>query len=201
MAFWVKSICPGRSCWRALITISNMDNDLQAKHAHLDVQRVAIRCLGLFGLLEKMPSEELVRQLRVSYIKGPHPISIEACKALFDLGMWHGPQEVDRVLKHDLPCQIQYDKKLFSPVNFSDLEGDLNVGMLDLLYGGFGKDDWGNPSTCNEDECVHAVLGEGFAKFLLVSENYPSIPASLHPVLLSKLISLFFSDVKEYPQR
>ncbi|KAF7816323.1 condensin complex subunit 3 [Senna tora] len=179
---------------------SNMDNELQAKHAHLDVQRIAVRCLGIFGLLERIPSEELVKQLSISYIKGPHPISMEACKALVDLGMWHGPQEVDRVLKHDLPCQIQCDKKFFSPVNFSDLEGDLNVGLLDLLYGGFEKDDWGNLSTCTEDECVHAVLGEGFAKILLLSEKYPSIPTSLHPVLLSKLISLFFSDETEHTQ-
>ncbi|XP_054789986.1 uncharacterized protein LOC129295485 [Prosopis cineraria] len=168
-----------------------------AKHAHLDVQRVAIRCLGLFGLLERMPSEELVKQLRVSFVKGPHAISIEACKALFDFGMWHGPQEIDRLLMHDHASQIQCDKNIFSPVNFSDSEGDLNVGMLDLLYGGFEKCDWGNFSTCNEDECVHAVLGEGFAKILLLSQHYPSIPASLHPVLLSKLITFFFSDETE----
>lgn len=174
---------------------------LQAKHAHLDVQRIAVRCLGLFGLLERMPSEDLLKQLRISYIKGPHPISMEACKALFDLGMCHGPQEVDRLLKHDLASEIQCDKKIFSPVNFSDLEGDLNVGILDLLYGGFEKDDWGNLSTCNEDECIFAVLGEGFAKILLLSEYYPTIPPSLYPVLLSKIISLFFSDETEHPQR
>ncbi|KAI9118393.1 hypothetical protein K1719_010725 [Acacia pycnantha] len=168
-----------------------------AKHAHLDVQRVAIRCLGLFGLLERMPGEELVKQMRVSYIKGPQPISTEACKALFDIGMWHGPQEVDKVLMHDNASQIQSDKNIFSPVNFSDLEGDLNAGMLDLLYGGFEKEDWGNLSICNEDECVQAVLGEGFAKILLLSPYYPSIPASLHPVILSKLITLFFSDETE----
>ncbi|OIW14158.1 hypothetical protein TanjilG_21298 [Lupinus angustifolius] len=172
-----------------------------AKHAHLNVQRIAVRCLGLFGLLERKPSAELLKQLRISYIKGPHPISIEACKALMDLGMWHDPQEVDRVLKHDNSCQINCDKKSFSPVNFSESEGDLDVGLLDLLYGGFEKDDWASPLTSNEDECVYAVLGEGFAKILLLSENYPSIPDSLHPVLLSKLIYLYFSDASEHLQR
>ncbi|KAF1894935.1 hypothetical protein Lal_00022429 [Lupinus albus] len=172
-----------------------------AKHAHLSVQRIAVRCLGLFGLLERKPSVELLKQLRISYMKGPHPISIEACKALMDLGMWHDPQEVDRVLKPDNSSQINCDKKTFSPVNFSESEGDLDVGLLDLLYGGFEKDDWASPLTSNEDECVYAVLGEGFAKILLLSEKYPSIPDSLHPVLLSKLIYLYFSDVSEHLQR
>lgn len=178
-----------------------MQWNAQAKHAHWDVQRIAIRCLGLFGLLERKPSAELLKQLRISYIKGPHSISIEACKALIDLGMWHRPQEVDRVLKHDIPCQINREKKSFSPVNFSDSEGDLDVETLDLLYGGFENDNWANPLTSHEDECVHAVLGEGFAKILLLSDNYPSIPASLHPVILSKLIYLYFSDVSEHLQR
>lgn len=173
----------------------------QAKQSHLDVQRIAVRCLGLFGLLERKPSAELLKQLRTSYIQGPHSISIEASKALIDLVMWHGPQEVDRVLKHTIPGQINCDKKSFCPVNFSDLEGDLNVETLDILYGGFENDDWVSPSTSNDDECINAVLGEGFAKILLLSDNYPSIHASLHPVLLSKIIYLYFSDVSEHLYR
>lgn len=164
------------------------------------MQRIAVRCLGLFGLLERRPNAELLKQLRISYIKGPHLISIEACKALIDLLMWHGPQEVDRVLNPDIPIQVNGDKKCFCPVNFTDSEGDSNsnVGMLDHLYGGFENDDWADPPlTSNEDECIFAILGEGFAKILLLSDNYPSIPASLHPVLLSKLIYLYFSDVSE----
>lgn len=163
------------------------------------MQRIAVRCLGLYGLLERKPNAELVKQLRVSYIKGPHIISIEAAKALIDLVMWHGPQEIDSVLNHEIPSQLNCDKKCFCPVNFSDFEGDSNsnVDILDLLYGGFENEDWANPLTSNEDECIYAILGEGFAKILLLSDNYPSIPASLHPVLLSKLIYLYFSDVSE----
>lgn len=165
------------------------------------MQRIAVRCLGLFGLLERKPNAELLKQLRISYIKGPHLISIEACKALIDLVMWHGPQEVDRVLKPDIPYQINCDKKSFCPVNFSDSEensnSNSNAEMLDILYGGFENDDWASPLTSNEDECIYAVLGEGFAKILLLSDNYPSIPSSLHPVLLSKIIYLYFSDVSE----
>ncbi|XP_058787474.1 uncharacterized protein LOC131661851 isoform X1 [Vicia villosa] len=174
-----------------------------AKQSLADVQRIAVRCLGLFGLLERKPNAELLKQLRVSYIKGPHIISTEAAKALIDLVMWHGPQEVDRVLDHEIPSQLNCDKKSFCPVNFSDFEGDSNsnVGILDLLYGGFENEDWANPLTSNEDECIYAILGEGFAKILLLSDNYPSIPASLHPVLLSKLIYLYFSDVSENMHR
>ncbi|XP_061352802.1 uncharacterized protein LOC133297649 [Gastrolobium bilobum] len=172
-----------------------------AKQSHLDVQRIALRCLGLFGLLERKPSAELLKQLRMSYIKGPHSISIEACKALIDLCMWHGPQEVDRVLKHNIPCQMNCDKKSFSPVDFSDSEGNSDVEMLDILYGGFQNSYWASPLTNTEDECIYAVLGEGFAKILLLSDKYPSIPACLHPVLLSKLIYLYFSDVSEHLHR
>ncbi|KAJ7964464.1 Condensin complex subunit 3 [Quillaja saponaria] len=171
-----------------------------AKHVHLDVQRIAIRCLGLFGLLERIPSDELVKQLRRSFMKGPHPISIEASKVLIDLGMWHGPQELDRVLGQDLYCQQRDDKKGFSPVNFTDLDEDSNVETLDLLYAGFEKEEWQNSLT-DEDDSVHAVLGEGFAKILLLSESYPSIPATLHPLLLSKLIIFYFSNVTEHLQR
>ncbi|KAK7305684.1 hypothetical protein VNO77_43593 [Canavalia gladiata] len=172
-----------------------------AKQSHLDVQRIAVRCLGLFGLLERKPSAELLKLLRISYIKGPHSISIEACKALVDLVMWHGPQEVDKVLKHNVPYQINCEKKTFSPVDFSDSEGDLEVETLDILYGGFENDDWASPLTGNEDECVYAVLGEGFAKILLLSDNFPTIPTPLHSVLLSKLIYLYFSGVSEHMHR
>jgi condensin complex subunit 3 len=167
------------------------------------VQRIAVRCLGLFGLLERKPNAELLKQLRISYIRGPHLISIEACKALTDLVMWHGPQEVDRVLNHDIPSQVNSDKNCFCPVNFSDSEVDSNsnVDTLDLLYGGIENEDWANPLTSSEDECIYAILGEGFAKILLLSDNYPSIPASLHPVLLSKLIYLYFSDISENMHR
>ncbi|ESW35371.1 hypothetical protein PHAVU_001G229600 [Phaseolus vulgaris] len=171
------------------------------KQSHLDVQRIAVRCLGLFGLLERKPSAELLKQLRISYIKGPHSISTEACKALIDLVMWHGPEEVDKVLKLNIPCQINSEKSTFCPVNFSDSEEDLDVETLDILYGGFENADWASPLPSNEDECVHAILGEGFAKILLLSDNYPSLPISLHPVLLSKLIYLYFSDVSEHLHR
>ncbi|BFG23931.1 hypothetical protein CerSpe_102050 [Prunus speciosa] len=165
-----------------------------AKHSHLEVQRIAVRCLGLFGLLEKKPSQELVKQLKVSFVKGPAPISIIACKALFDLGMWHNLQEVDRVVGQDVLSQHQDYDITSSPLNFSDTDGISNIKLLDLLYAGLIKDDWDNSLASDENESVQGALGEGFAKVLLVSENYQSMPASLHPLLLSKLITLYFSN-------
>jgi condensin complex subunit 3 len=166
----------------------------------LDVQRVAIRCLGLFGLLEKKPSEELLKQLRLSFAKGPAPVSIMACKALIDLVMWHGPQEVDRVIGLDHSSNFQGDKMAVDLVDFSKADDNLNVELLDLLYAGFDRNNWGDVET-EENETVQAALGEGFAKILLLSENYPSIPAALHPLHLAKLIKLYFSNETKDLQR
>ncbi|XWS30638.1 hypothetical protein CRYUN_Cryun23aG0002700 [Craigia yunnanensis] len=172
-----------------------------AKHVHLDVQRVAVRCLGLFGLLENKPSEELIKQLRISYVKGPSIISTVACKALFDFGMWHGPQEVDRAMGQNILSLLQEYNMPSSPINFSDTDGDSNIKLVDLLYAGFATNNWGGALENDDSESVQAVLGEGFAKILLLSEKDPSIPASLHPLLLSKLISLYFSDESRDLQR
>ncbi|KAB1211329.1 Condensin complex subunit 3 [Morella rubra] len=172
-----------------------------AKHAHLDVQRIAVRCLGLFGLLEKKPNQELVKQLRRSFVHGPPAVSVVACKALIDLGMWHGTEEVDRAVGENFSLEVLHEKKAFSPVNFSDTDELPNVQMLDLLYAAIDKDDGNNSLASDEYESVQAILGEGFAKILLLSENYPSIPASLHPFLLAKLISLYFSNERKELQR
>ncbi|KAK3218552.1 hypothetical protein Dsin_012522 [Dipteronia sinensis] len=172
-----------------------------AKHVHLDVQRVAVRCLGLFGLLENKPSKELVKQLRQSFIKGPSTISIMACKALIDLGMWHGPQEVDKATEHDFSLQPSDDKMTFTPIKLSETDEDLNIELLRLLYSEIQISCWGKCLESDENESIQAVLGEGFAKVLLLSENYPSIPASLHPLLLAKLINLYFSDESKDLQR
>ncbi|CBI38660.3 hypothetical protein VitviT2T_024458 [Vitis vinifera] len=172
-----------------------------AKHVHLAVQRVATRCLGLFGLLERKPSVELVKQLRFCFIKGSSSISIVACKALIDIGMWHGPQEVDRAMGLELSSLLHENKMTFSPVNLCDMNEDWNVELLDLLYAGLNVNDWIKSVDMDENESVQAILGEGFAKILLLSENYPCIPASLHPLFLSKLIILYFSNETKELQR
>ncbi|CAL5373808.1 unnamed protein product [Camellia sinensis] len=165
-----------------------------AKHVHLDVQRVATRCLGLFGLLERKPSEELIKQLRLSFVKGPSPISIMACKALLDLAMWHGPQEVDKAMGQDLSSRLKDHDIVSCTVQMSDTNGDLNFGLLDLLFAGLERDDWVKSADADEHESVQAVIGEGFAKILLLMlrqclsvffEHYPSL-SNTHKRCVSK---------------
>ncbi|KAJ4839007.1 hypothetical protein Tsubulata_021465 [Turnera subulata] len=172
----------------------------KAKHIHFDVQRVAIRCLGLFGLLEKKPSEDLLKQLKISFAKGPPAIGTLACKALIDLFMWHGPQELDRAVElEDSASQIE-DGMGFNLAEF-DVDEILNIKLIDLLYAGLNQDDWGKPAEIDENETVHAVIGEGFAKILLLGKNYPSIPASLLPLLFQKLVIAYFSyETKDLPR-
>ncbi|KAJ8763073.1 hypothetical protein K2173_023278 [Erythroxylum novogranatense] len=165
-----------------------------AKHVHFDVQRVTIRCLGLYGLLEKQPSKELVKQLRLSFAKGPIMISIMACKALIDLLMWHGPQEINRVLGLESTCQFLDEKMTVKSVDCLDTDELLSIDSIKLLFAGLDlkRSDWLEPN--DDNETVQAILGEGFSKVLLLSESYPSISTSFHPLLLEKLINLYFSD-------
>lgn len=172
---------------------------MQAKHGHLDVQRVAIRCLGLFGLLERKPSKELVMQLTISFASDLPPISIMACKALIDVAMWHGPQEVDKALGQEHVSQFEDSKNAFNPEKISD--ADSNVELLDLLYAGLDRNDWAKSVQHDENETVQAILCEGFAKILLLSEKYSSLPTSLHSRILAKLIILYFSNETNDLQR
>ncbi|XP_068662680.1 uncharacterized protein [Aristolochia californica] len=170
------------------------------RHIHVDVQRVATRCLCLFGLREKKPSGDLVKQLRLSYLNGPSPVRIMASKALLDLAMWHGPQEVDRAV--GLALSSSHDvKKSFTLLNLSEVSDDPNIELLDLLYSGLDSDDFGEYPETDDHETVQTIIGEGFAKILLLSENYSWISASLHPFILGRLIKLYFSNETKYSHR
>ncbi|KAG2605120.1 hypothetical protein PVAP13_4NG116800 [Panicum virgatum] len=164
-----------------------------AKQNHVDVQRAALRCLCLLGLLENRPNAELVKQLRVSFINGPDLVSAMACKSLIDLVTWHGPQEIDQAIGIELP-DPSYKKSQFTQVDLSEMnDDDLNINVLDILFSGFHKDDWEFSLEGDNHDNVPTILGEGFAKILL-SENFPSIPSDLHTVILSQLIRLYFSE-------
>ncbi|WVZ81718.1 hypothetical protein U9M48_029062 [Paspalum notatum var. saurae] len=169
-----------------------------AKQNHVDVQRAALRCLCLLGLLENRPNAELVKQLRLSFINGPDLVSAMACKALIDLVTWHGPQEIDRAIGIEL-SDPRYEKSQFTQVNLSDMnDDDLNIGVLDTLFSGFHKDDWEISLEGDNHDNVPTILGEGFAKILLLSEHFASIPVDLHIVILAQLIRLYFSEeIKE----
>nr|POE90740.1 hypothetical protein CFP56_76061 [Quercus suber] len=85
--------------------------------------------------------------------------------------------------------------------SLSDTGECLDVQTLDLLYAGIDRDEWFNSLASDENESVQAILGEGFAKILLLSENYPCIQSSLHPFLFAKLINLYFSNDRKDLQR
>ncbi|KAI3867044.1 hypothetical protein MKX03_028928 [Papaver bracteatum] len=173
-----------------------------AKHSHLDVQRVSLRCLSLYGLLEGKPSKDSVKQFRISLINSPSPDSmIMESKASVDLGMWHGPQEVDIAMGSNVSSRAEDDKESISAVYLSDTNESLSVELFDLLVAVLSRD-------LSEDFCetydrgsFQITLGEGIAKILLLSKNYPCIPASLHHELLAKLIKLYFGDEEEELQR
>lgn len=174
-------------------------SEIQVKHVHLDVQRAATRCLGLFGLLERRPSDDLVKHLRRSFVKGPSPVTIMASKALIDLAMWHGPNEVDKAMNQPLSSQLRDHSMVVTPIELCDGREDFEIELLDLLYNGLQKNDWDDCIESNDNESVKSILGEGFAKILLLSEKYSGLPALSHPVLFAKLIGLyFFSESKEF---
>lgn len=173
---------------------------MQAKHSHIDVQRVATRCLSLFGILERRPTGELVSQLRQSFIDGATSVRIMASKSLIDLLTWHGPQEVDKAIGIDIK-QPNNEKEGLVSIHSSNLRDDESIGLLDLLYNGLNSDDSGEVGDADDDESVHSILGEGFAKILLLSENYPSISTCLSPLILHKLVNLYFCDETKELQR
>lgn len=170
---------------------------MQAKHSNLDVQRASVRCLGLFGLLERKPSENIVRQLRCSFVKGPSTVTVMASKALLDLAVWHGPDEIDKAMNCDLSLHLNDQKISPIPVDFCNESEDLDIKLLDLFYAGL-EHDWGDLGEVEESQSIQDILGEGLAKILLLSKKFP-LQASTHHLLLAKLINLYFiTDYEEF---
>ncbi|CAM8881088.1 unnamed protein product [Rhodiola kirilowii] len=168
-----------------------------AKHPHFDVQRAALRCLGCFGLLERKPSGDLVKQLRVSFVNGPLPISILASKALFDLGMWHNPHELDNAMGNDLTSQLDNANMSLTPINFNDRDEYSKIKLLDLLYAGFDGDNW-----CSHDDSMRMkpfklFLQKDFQNFFFLMKTIPIYPLRCIPYFwLKQCLSVFF---EHYP--
>ncbi|KAL3630411.1 hypothetical protein CASFOL_023395 [Castilleja foliolosa] len=171
-----------------------------AKHSNLDVQRASIRCLGLFGLLERRPSENIVKQLRLSFVKGPPTVTIMSAKALLDLGIWHGTDEMDKAMNCNLSSHLRDHKVSQTPVDFCNGSEDLDIELLDLLYAGL-EHDWDGFVDVENNQSIHGILGEGLAKILLLSNKFGGSHASTHHLLLAKLINLYFSSENEELQR
>ncbi|KAL8550153.1 hypothetical protein ACS0TY_008830 [Phlomoides rotata] len=170
-----------------------------AKHANLDVQRASVRCLGLFGLSERKPSENLVKQLRCSFVKGPSTVTVMASKALLDLAVWHGPEEMDKAMNCELSSHLHDLKISPIPVDFCNESEDLDIKLLDLFYAGL-EHEWGDLGEVDESQSIQDILGEGLAKILLLSNKFP-LEASTHHLLLAKLIKLYFITEYEEFQR
>lgn len=172
---------------------------MQAKHSNLDVQRGSVRNLGLFGLLERKPSENIVKQLRCSFVKGPSGVTVMASKALLDLAIWHGPDQMDKAMNSDLSSHLRDQKISPIPVDFGNESEDLDIELLDLFYAGL-EHDWGDLGEDEESQSIQEVLGEGLAKILLLSNKF-QLQASTHHLLLAKLIKLYFITENEEFQR
>ncbi|XP_042041530.1 condensin complex subunit 3-like isoform X2 [Salvia splendens] len=171
-----------------------------AKHSNLDVQRASVRCLGLFGLLERKPNEDIGKQLRCSFVKGPSTVSIMAAKALLDLAIWHGPDEMDKVMNCNLSSDIHDDEVSSTLFEFGEGHEDSNFELLDLLCVGL-EHDWDDLEEIEDHQSIQDVLGEGLAKILLLSNKFPGSHTSKHHLILAKLIRLYFSSDNEEFQR
>ncbi|KAL6537705.1 hypothetical protein OROHE_012332 [Orobanche hederae] len=171
-----------------------------AKHSNLDVQRASIRCLGLFGLLERKPCEHIVKQLRLCFVKGPPTVTIISAKSLLDLGIWHGPDEMDKAMNCTLSSLLRDPKMSLTPTQFCNGSEDLDIELLDLLYAGL-EHDWGDFVEVEDNQLIHDILGEGLAKILLLSSKFPGSHNSTYHLLLAKLITLYFSSENAELQR
>ena len=80
----------------------------------------------------------MVNQLVLSFVKGPSPVSLLAGEGLIDLLMWHGPQEVDRVIGQDALLQVR-DSRVDLTADLCHKNCDVNLGVLDLLFAGLGS--------------------------------------------------------------
>lgn len=130
-------------------------------------------------------------------MKGFSPTNGMAGKALIDLSMWHGPHEISKAIIPDLASELQ-EAMPSDPIKFVNPNEEMGIDLLDLLLVGLERCKRTKIAEVDEDESVQAVLGEGFAKILLLSDKYPTINASSHPLLLEKLMNLYFcSEITE----
>ncbi|GER47100.1 condensin complex subunit [Striga asiatica] len=158
------------------------------------------RCLGLFGLFEKKPSEVIVKQLRLSFIKAPPMVAIISAKALLDLGIWHSLDEMDSAMNCNLSSQLRNHTTSLAPIDFCNESEDSDIELLDLLFVGLGHD-WGDFGEMEDNQSIQGVLGEGLAKILLLSNKFSGSHVSTHYLVLAKLVSLYFSSENDELQR
>ncbi|EPS67472.1 hypothetical protein M569_07302 [Genlisea aurea] len=158
------------------------------KQASVDVQRASIRCLGLFALLEKDPSESIINQLKLSFTKGAPGVTFMASKALLDLAAWHGPDKLDKATTNCYVSAASFDHE-----QFCDATEYSSVKLVDLLLGGLRRD-WSPCVEAEENHSIRETLGEGLAKILILSRKFEECDTKMHHVILASLVSLYFSS-------
>lgn len=161
-----------------------------AKHIHPEVQRAAVRSLGLFCAREPKPSLQAVKQLRLALTNGISILQKMASKALFDLCMWHGAAVVDRAIGLGIPSQEGL-------IDDGALKGDNGLPTLDLLAQKLDADDTEQESMvqgeAGDAETVQSIIAEGFAKLLLQSKVFSDILPLQHSVF-AKVLRLYFNE-------
>ncbi|KAI5062946.1 hypothetical protein GOP47_0021493 [Adiantum capillus-veneris] len=155
-----------------------------AKHIHPEIQRSAVRCLGMFCTREAKPSLQAVKQLRLAFLSGISPSQRMSSKALFDLCMWHGAQVLDRGISLCL-------------TDDGDPKGDCGLPILDLLAQKLDIIDTEQEqvvgSEAGDGETLQGILAEGFAKLLLQSKVFSDI-IPLQQAVLTKMLRSYFDE-------
>lgn len=120
-----------------------------------------------------------------------------ASKALLDLAIWHGPDEMDKAMNCKLTSHIHGHEISSAPFEFGEGSEDLDIELFDLLCVGL-EQDWDDLDEDEENQSIQDVLGEGLAKILLLSNKFPGSHTSKHHLILAKLFKLYFSSEEEF---
>ena len=108
-----------------------------------------------------------------------------ACKALFDLCMWHSAAVIDRII-----CFSAYE-------GVSNNEAVSGLPILEEFAQFLDANDVEQEAVVEpetgEVETVKGIIAEGFAKLLLQSRVYSDILPLQHSIL-GKLLRLYFNE-------
>eukprot|EP00250_Pteridium_aquilinum_P000880 c11059_g1_i1 orf=140-3382(+) len=159
-----------------------------AKHIHPEVQRAAVRSLGIFCTKETKPSLQAVKQLRLALLNGIGLIQKMASKALFDLCMWHGAHVLDRGMGLKVPS-------VEAPTEVADPESESSI--LEVLAQMLDRDDMKQEQMAGieagDGETLQSIIAEGFAKMLLQSKDFSDI-LPLQQSVFTKMLRLYFTE-------
>ena len=127
-----------------------------------------------------------MKQLRLLLIADDTTLGVKkmACKALFDLCMWHSAAVIDRIIGFS-SCEGVSNKEAVSGLPILE-------EFAQFLDANDVEQDVVEPET-GEVETVKSIIAEGFAKLLLQSKVYSDILPWQHSIL-GKLLRLYFNE-------